>query len=655
VAWRKYPTSATRPPELWAFDPKIQFREIGLFSGALSLKGTGSDVAARGPMLFTRTANCFFALAGLIPIALVAWYVVTQGSQVPSGDAWWDPVYIAVKTRTGTLIPEDFFVLNAGHRPAVTRLITVFSTIFTDYDAGVLRFAAFTITLLNLGLTMLLLRGRQGLIPISFFLSATVLFSLYSPPNWLDMCYSPWQQALFFVLLGLLILQRVRPGWPAFAFLMLCATAASFSMASGLVAWISLLIAAIGMSEYRRPPYVMLWLLVMVLFWIFYTSDYAVHPFRTDWESPSLNRAFGDGLISPMIYLFRYQAVRFDTPKIAPLLALISSLVLGINWWQIMRSKNGVATAALWGSLALYTAGTAALVLLARGTFVTQRQSPGADGFWLAFIALSLLVLARRPPVHVAILNVSLLVALVIFSVRKDIWTLQYDLHANPCDQSQSIVDYPLYRDGRFHECFIWSEDQSVYHLAALRLSVFRNEALLLILPRTDAPVITDMPNRWLSVYVRDYMLAGLPWQDLYSIAPVPGVWSQRAEPYTTPYNRGAYASPYNRGEWPTDILPQPLQQTWESPSRLASDLSILTLNQPMLWYLNTPETEANFLIIERAFTELDYTASKFAIREARYASAHFGLWCFERKGSGRCAQARVQQSGRGLMESTIQ
>ena len=241
-------------------------REIRSFSGVLPLKGTGSDVAARGPILFTRAANYLFVFAGLIPIALVAWYVVTQGRQVPSGDHWWDPVYIAVKTRTGTLVPEDFFVLNAGHRPVVTRLITAFSTIFTHYDAGLLRFAAFIITLLNLGLTMLLLRPRQGLIPISFFLFATVLFSLYYPPNWLDMCYSAWQQALFFVLLGLLVLQRMRPGWPAFAFLILCATAASFSYASGLVAWISLLIAATGMSEYRRPPYVMLWLLVMVLF-----------------------------------------------------------------------------------------------------------------------------------------------------------------------------------------------------------------------------------------------------------------------------------------------------------------------------------------------------------------------------------------------------
>jgi hypothetical protein len=324
-------------------------------------------------------------------------------------------------------------------------------------------------------------------------------------------------------------------------------------------------------------------------------------------------------------------ALRFNTDHMMALwFTLLSSLVLGMNWWRIMHSKEGAATAALWGSMALYTIGVAALVLLARGPLLVPRYGPGSDGFWLAFIGLSLLVLARRPRLHVTVLNVSLLLALVAWSVRTNVWTVRSlpAAHANRlCDES--IINYPLFRDGFFHNCFIWSEDQSVYHLAALRLSVFRDETPRLILPRTDAPVITDMPNRWLSVYVRDYMMAGLPWEKLYSIAPMPGAYSAPAEPYK---------SPYNRGEWSTDILPQPLRQTWTSATELASDLSILTVDQPLLWYLNTPETEANFSIIERALAELGYTAAKFPIREARYAFARFGLWCFERRESGACA-----------------
>src|SRR6516225_11946181 len=87
-------------------------------------------------------------------------------------------------------------------------------------------------------------------------------------------------------------------------------------------------------------------------------------------------------------------------------------------------------------------------------------------------------------------------------------------------------------------------------------------------------------------------------------------------------------------GEWSTDILPHPLQQTWTGVKELASDLSILILDKPLIWYLNTPETEANFPIVNEALAKLGYSATRFPIQEPRYAFARFGLWCFERRKS---------------------
>ncbi len=575
-----------------------------------------------------RATNCFLLIAALTPIALVYWYVVTQGRLVPVGDNWWDPVYIAVKTQTRTLTFEDLFAMSWGHRPVITRLITALATITTHYNAGLLRFAAFVLTLLNLGLTLLLLRFKQILLPLSFCLFATVLFTLYYPPNWLDMCYSAWQQALFFMLLGLLVLQRIRPGWTAFLLLVLCATAASCAYASGLAAWISLPIAAAGIVEYRRRSYVMLWLLASALFIVFYASDYAV-PSWSEENTPSLSLALSRGIIWPLVFLFEFLSVRFNPSHMTAMFALVSFLVLVMNWWRITHTKDGGAIAALWGSMAVYAIGAAVLVLFARGE-VNRRYGPGSDGFWLAFIGLSLLVLAQRPRPYVAVLNISLLLALVAWSVRADVRAIRSlsEVNANrKCDKS--IVNFPLYRDNFFHTCFIWSEDQSVYQLAALRLSVFHDETPRLILPRTDAPVITDTPNRWLSVYVRDYMMAGLPRQNIYSIAPVPGAGLVREE---------TYRSPYSIGEWSTDILPEPLRQTWKNVTELASDLPILTRNHPLLWYLNVPETEANFSTIEHALAELGYAGTKFPIRDPRYVVARFDLWCFEQRQSGACA-----------------
>jgi hypothetical protein len=79
----------------------------------------------------------------------------------------------------------------------------------------------------------------------------------------------------------------------------------------------------------------------------------------------------------------------------------------------------------------------------------------------------------------------------------------------------------------------------------------------------------------------------------------------------------------------------------------LASDLSVITSNKPLLWYLNTPETEANFVVIDRALTELGYVGSKFPINEAPYTSARFGLWCFERSGTGACSRAATDRQTR--------
>src|SRR2546427_9665620 len=100
-------------------------------------------MAARNGIRFSRAANCLLIVARLVPIGLVAWFVITKGRQVPIADQWWDSVYIAMKTQTGTLKLEDFFVLSWGHRTAITLIITALSTIVTHYDAGILRFVAF--------------------------------------------------------------------------------------------------------------------------------------------------------------------------------------------------------------------------------------------------------------------------------------------------------------------------------------------------------------------------------------------------------------------------------------------------------------------------------------------------------------------------------
>ena len=577
----------------------------------------------------------FLVLAGLTPIVLVAWYVVTYGSLAPIGDEWWDTVYIAVKTKAGILKLEDLLVRTAGHRVAVIRLVAALSTKLTDYDAGLLRFATFVTTLANLGLvTLLLKRCGRGLMPAGFFLFAAILFTLYHEGSWLDMYQSQWQQPLFFVLLGLTVLQRMPPGWSVFALLIVCAIAASLSQAAGIVAWISFPAAAIGIPAYRHKQFVILWPAALIAFAIFYYSNYAV-----DWQNndvPVLGRILDDPKHA-VVFLIRFQAVRFlpnqfNINLFTLIFTLISLLVLVANLWQMIhkRERENEAAAALWGSLALFSLSVAAVVFLGRG-YVQDRYSPGADGFWIAFAALALLVLRERLPITLAILNTILLAMMLILTARVDreaIWRPRQDVSISArC--VQTILDLPLYRDDSFRKCFYWSDDQSVYHLAALRLSVFRNEKSELILPRADAPVITDLPNRWLSVYVRDYMMAGVASDKLFSIAPLSGTWQPGELP----------VSPFYRGEWSTDILAKPLAPVWTSPSELVPELVTLAAGQQLIFYLNTPETAANMAVIEPALMKLGFTRSTLQIKSPRYRFARFTLSCFERLGSHACEE----------------
>jgi hypothetical protein len=572
-------------------------------------------------------------LIALVPIILVAQYVATQANIAPVGDQWWDVGYIAVKTRAGTLTGEDIFAYFLGHRPVIIRLMTVIFTTLTGYDVQILRFAAFATAVINLVLASLLMAHRhKRLLPFAVPLFALVLFTLYHEDSWLDYYFAVWQQPLFFLLIALLVIQRMRPGWLALILVILCAVATTFTLGLGIAAWFSLPIALLGKPAYRRWYYLVVWGVAFAAGMAFYMSDYAVSPYETEEASVSLQALLRDGLPLSLVYLIQFQSTRFDTDSIslfATALAFMGVVVMGINSWYIARREQQLETVAAWGSLALFPLFGAALTILGRGVAfpVPPRYSPGADGFWIAFVALALLALAYRPRPVLAATNVVLIGLTVVLTIQKDGWLLQRNNDPYPESCDQCVMDYPLERGDCFRVCFFYGEEQSVYHLAALRLSLFQNQTPHLVLPDAQSPVITDMPNRWLSVYVRDYLLAGVAEEDTYNIAPAQGTWNLPNLPY----------SPFYRGEWSTDILPQPLENVWDTADAFAADLPTLLADQPRFWYLNTPETEANLDRIEAAFTEADYHGRQIPIGDTRYASARFSIWCFEAIGSGAC------------------
>jgi hypothetical protein len=415
--------------------------------------------------------------------------------------------------------------------------------------------------------------------------------------------------------------------------------AAGFSGAIGPVAWLCLPIAALGTAEYRRFKFCAVWLAATATFFAFYFSGYA----RSASEDALIalpQSIIQDGLWQPFITGVRFLSVRFDAHPAKLVLAGVvvttaCIAMFAINLWTIFQRKR--EDAALWTSLAAFSFGGALMVMMGRniGYWVPGRYSPGSDAFWIAFAAVALISLRKSASLWIP--NLVLVCAVAGLSGYKTFWTIQHAPVPYPKSCDQCVAEFPLQRGSCFRSCFQWGEEQSAYHLAALRLSIFRDAKPAMILASSDSPVISDMPSRWLGVYVRDFMLAGLDPNLLHTLAPAPGHWPLPKQPF----------SPFYRGEWPVDILPQPLSQAWTELPQLLSKFPVITADRSRIWYLNTPETAGNLPAVEQGLSELGFVGSRVTITSPRYAAARFGLWCFERSGTGACAPATEQGSTR--------
>jgi len=576
----------------------------------------------------------FIPLVGLtlLPLLLVIGYVATYGNPVPVGDQWWDVGYIAVKTRAGLLTLDDLFMYFSGHRPLLIRLHTVLMTLLTNYDARLLNYMAIVNALLNVGLATLLLRGqRRALALFALPVFALVILTLYHPDSWLDYYFAVWQQPLFFLLVALLILQRARPGFMALAGMILCAVATTFTLGLGLAAWVSVPIAIFADRRYRRPQFLLAWGVAAGLCLGFYFSGNARDPNEVAGSAFSLATLRQLDPLQTSAYLIQFQSNRFETGSlnaVAMILAVACIVTLCANAWLVMRQEGNAKTVAIWLSLAAFALGGAILTALGRGLSfpAAPRYSPGADGFWIAFVALAVLALMLRPkPMRVAI-NGVLLCAIVVLTIQKNVWSVTQPDDSFPPSCDQCVLDAPLAVDGCFRACFVWSEDQSVYHFAALRLSVFGDVTPISIVPDNDSPVLITMPHRWLSVYVRDYVLAGIPATLQTHIAPLRGDWQLPKEPY----------SPYYRGEWDPATFPNPLSGIYESADPVIATLPTLLADHSHVWVLSMPDSAVSADSLAIALGDLGLENRPIPVT----LPGRLQMTCFERQATGACDQS---------------
>jgi hypothetical protein len=224
--------------------------------------------------------------------------------------------------------------------------------------------------------------------------------------------------------------------------------------------------------------------------------------------------------------------------------------------------------------------------------------------------------------------NITLGVILLGLYGRANIWNWQataarygekIDLPYPQYNEEDCILDYPLTRDATcIRESFVVqlgnAQPEQIYQLAAYRLTIFATQTPANILPpdyQTEDPLILHSDSRWLNVYMRDWLLDGAPQTLMYHLAPA---------------------------EAPADANGRPLPQTSDLPDPLAQvsapedwQALLAGLEGDSLWYLFTPEVEAQAAAIEAYLSERGYVSLYIPIRQAPYERGAFRLMRYRR------------------------
>ncbi|MEP7291081.1 MAG: hypothetical protein ABI835_04830 [Chloroflexota bacterium] len=344
---------------------------------------------------FRSPLRAFVVFGSLIPLVLVVFSVVHDGSNLPFIDQWGASYPIAVGTVNGDLALSQLTRFNNEHRIVFTNMITVISARFFHWNLHL----ELTVTLaLGVGLLLLLIqliRRDFGLIlPVALIPVSVLLFSLRGRHNWMSSLQSSFLWVSFFYLLAILCLQRGRVGWRPLllaAGFTLCAT---FSLGNGLLGW-ALLLIGLPLLGYRKPAYLIFWILAAVAsIALFYStpSTSGMPSFSLSTLAGALHYAllFLGGLFVP------YIPNAPDLYRAALAATLVSIVLFAANFAYLWWSRRSWKILTPWLLIAGYSAGTALVSGLGRvSLFAQSPEQPLSERYiilavfwWISLIVL---------------------------------------------------------------------------------------------------------------------------------------------------------------------------------------------------------------------------------------------------------------------------
>jgi hypothetical protein len=194
-------------------------------------------------------------------ILLVVWYMARNLVNVPFADDWGNGAITAVQTVDGTLTLQTLLAPWNEHRTLLYKTITVAATLLTSWDT---RFEAWFNLIFAIGCFILMLRLQKDVAVWLASPCAMLIFNLKQFHNFLIGLQVGFWQVMFLALLALLLIASQPIRWQTVIFSALCAFAATFSLANGVLLWLVLL-PAFWLRGYRRWWQYMLWLVLGAL------------------------------------------------------------------------------------------------------------------------------------------------------------------------------------------------------------------------------------------------------------------------------------------------------------------------------------------------------------------------------------------------------
>jgi hypothetical protein len=433
----------------------------------------------------------------------------------------------------------DLVAPTYGHRALPTYALTAFLSWATGWNLELETAALYALALGRLALLWLMFRAllRDGA-SWAVTAAACLVFSAYHYLVWLSGVYSVWHFVSLFGLGALTALVVWPVGWRALMVAVLCALAAAFSQASGLVVF-PVLTLTLPFFGYRKPAYYVLWGGALVATFALYLSGGAT-------ESGAAGGRLSDLLLTARFSLaflgnpFTY-ALKQDLPIYVGGvgLALLVANLAFLAWRKTPAPSLGAML-----TLAGYGGATALLVYLGRYTenrfiyAIEQRYAVPSTHFWLAWV-LSVAFLASLPAptdekrmgrgLRRALLGANLFLGLwlAFLYAQANLWNWQTTARryervlgeAGANAEETCVREYVFSRqvDCLQNSVALGSASPSdVDRLAYYRLSLFRGATGGQILPpeaETDAPVLLDVGGAWFSAYLGRWWLADFPHQ----------------------------------------------------------------------------------------------------------------------------------------------